>query len=341
MVYKFKRNRVFRSYYGGKRLDLFFGEQNPKDSQFPEEWIASTVRAFNAGREHIVEGPSICENGELLSDIISADPIRILGKGQYEKHGELLSLLVKLLDSAERLFIQCHPTIDFAKKYFNSSFGKTECWYILDCEDDACVYIGFKEGITKEKLKACFDNQDIDGMLELMHKINVKPGDFIFVDGGVPHAIGGGCMLCELQEPTDYMVIPERTSKSGITLTDQKMHGGLGFERMFDCFVYKGYTEQELRNKYITHPIIKDNATTSILNEDMTDKFKMDYLSVKSEITLKASGAYSILVVIGGKGVLVANGVKTSIEKGDEMFVSADSGDLTFIGDADVLIMRP
>ena len=341
MIYKFKRNRVFRSYFGGKRLDAFFGEKNQKDSQFPEEWIASTVRSFNAGREDIVEGPSICENGELLSDIISDDPVRVLGKEQYEKHGESLSVLVKLLDSAERLFIQCHPTIEFAKKHFNSNFGKTECWYILDCDDDACVYLGFKKGVTKEKLKSCFLKQDVEGMLDLMHKIKVKSGDFIFVDGGVPHAIGGGCMLCELQEPTDYMVIPERTSKSGITLTDKKMHCGLGFEGMFDCFVYDGYSEEELRKKYITHPKVKENAVTSILNQEVTDKFKMDYLSVKTEITLKTDGVYKILVVIDGNGTLQINGTKTSIKKGDEIFVTADSGDLTFIGNTDVLIMQP
>ena len=58
-----------------------------------------------------------------------------------------MSILVKLLDSAERLVIQCHPTIPFAKKHFNSSFGKAECWYMLDTEEDAYIYLGFNISI--------------------------------------------------------------------------------------------------------------------------------------------------------------------------------------------------
>ena len=239
MLYLLKQNRVYRSYYGGKRLDKLCGKDICEDSQFPEEWIASTVRAFNAGREDIVEGPSVCEDGRRLADIIKENPKKFLGEEQFNKYGENMSILVKLLDAAERLFIQCHPTIPFAKKYFNSQFGKTECWYIISAEEGAFVYLGFKPEITKEKWQKCFDEQDVDGMLALMHKLSVKAGDLIFVEGGVPHAIGEGCLLCELQEPTDYMVIPERTSKSGITLTDRKMHGGLGFERMMDIN-YKG-----------------------------------------------------------------------------------------------------
>ncbi len=36
-----------------------------------------------------------------------------------------MSILVKLLDSAERLVIQCHPTVEFATERMNSAFGKT------------------------------------------------------------------------------------------------------------------------------------------------------------------------------------------------------------------------
>ena len=105
---------------------------------------------------------------------------------------------------------------------------------MLSCDDNACVYLGFKPGITREKWQELFLRQDTEKMLGCLHKFPVKAGDLWFVAGGVPHAIGGGCLMIELQEPSDLMVIPERVTPAGITLAGQKLHGGLGFEKMFD-----------------------------------------------------------------------------------------------------------
>ena len=128
---------------------------------------------------------------------ISAAPAANLGRKSFERFGGELSVLVKILDANERLFIQCHPTVEMAKKNFNSQFGKTECWIILEAEENACVYLGFKESISEEKWRSLFEAQYISGMLECMHRISVKRGDIVFVDGGMPHAIGGGCMMIE------------------------------------------------------------------------------------------------------------------------------------------------
>ena len=341
MVYKLKPNRVYRSYYGGKRLDDLYGHKNPENSRYPEEWVASTARAFNAGREDRVEGYSLCESGERLIDLIKENPIGMLGTEQVKLHGERTSILVKLLDSAERLFIQCHPTIEFAKKNFNSDFGKTECWYIISAEPDSCVYIGFRKGITKEKWKRCFISQNVDEMLSLMHRINVKSGDLIFVDGGVPHAIGANCFLCELQEPTDLMVIPERTSKSGIMLSDEKMHCGLGFDKMFDCFNYEGYSEKELCNKYVRRPVVNENSVTPIVNSNLTDKFNMDMVYVKGTVCVEYKDKYAVAIVLEGECNLQYGNRVMNLKQGNELFISASNGVLKFDGSSKIMICSP
>lgn len=341
MIYKLKSNRVYRSYFGGKRLDALCDSEICEDTQFPEEWIASTVRAFNAGREDIVEGLSITEDGKVLADIINQNPEKILGEEMCKKYNGKMSILVKLLDAAERLFIQCHPTVPFAKQYFNSDFGKTECWYILEADENACVYLGFKPEITKAEWKDCFKIQNVDRMLELMHCLKVKKGDLIFVEGGVPHAIGGGCLLCELQEPTDYMVIPERTSKSGITLADAKMHGGLGWEKMFDCFCYDGVTEEELRNKFVSHKELIENEPVHIVDNSLTDKFKMDCLKLNGKFTLKSNPSYMAAVVTRGELTMNCESKETEFHQGEQCFISADSGDIVMSGNADLMICMP
>ena len=97
--------------------------------------MASTTTAFNGTLEIAGEGLGRLEDGRLVKDVIGALPI-----------------LVKLLDSDERLVIQAHPTVPCAKRLFNSPVGKTECWYFLPgTAPDACVYLGFRPGVTREK----------------------------------------------------------------------------------------------------------------------------------------------------------------------------------------------
>ena len=325
MIYKFKPNRVYRAYYGGKRIDALCGKEVCEDSRFPEEWLASSVRAFNPGREDVVEGISICEDGTPFSEILG---------------DKKLPILVKLLDAAERLFIQCHPTIPFAKQHFGSEFGKTECWYIISADEDACVYIGFKEEITRAEWETCFKEQNTERMLELMHKLKVEAGDLVFVQGGVPHAIGGGCLLCELQEPTDLMVIPERSSKSGITLPDIKLHGGLGFDKMFDCFEYDGYTEEELKNRFVRHPILENDTFVPIVDETLTDKFRMDGLKLKDGTTVDFKENFAVVVAISGGGKITSGEKNIEFSAGEGFYISENSGALKFEGNAELIICR-
>lgn len=338
MIYKLKDNRVLRAYYGGKRLDKFLGKTICKDTRYPEEWVASVTFAKNDGKTHKNDGLSFCENGVSVKDLIASNPQKILGFEKNKRFNGELSVLVKILDANERLFIQCHPNVEMAKKFFNSNFGKTECWFIIEAEEDACVYLGFKEGITREKWKKLFEKQDVNGMLEALNKVPVKKGDAIFVDGGMPHAIGGGCMLIEAQEPTDLMVIPERTSKSGITLSDEKMHGGLGFDKMFDCFNYEGLSENELLQKYVKHFNGNKHGLSNVVGKDWTDKFKVDYLNLTDEFDFKLDDSFRVIIVLDGTCSAENSEQKLNLTKSDMLFITADTPDIKLRGTAKMIV---
>lgn len=337
MIFKFRENRVWRAYTGGKRIDGFYGKENPVDGRMPEVWLASCVEAFNPDRPIKGEGLSVCEDGRLFREVLKENPEKILGKELSKKFNGNPSILVKLLDSAERLVIQCHPTVAFAKEHFGSMFGKTECWYMLECEENACVYLGFKPGITKEKWRELFEKQDTAGMLCCLHKFPVKAGDLWFVDGAVPHAIGGGCLMIELQEPSDLMVIPERVTPSGITLAEQKLHGGLGFEKMFDCFSYTGYSKEEMRKKYYRNPVIDENKLSAVVGDDLTDRFSMKALRVSGKTAVDLADRYAVAVVTAGGGELKTGGKTYKLKKSDDFFITADSGNLEFTGNLDLI----
>ncbi|MBP3359491.1 MAG: class I mannose-6-phosphate isomerase [Clostridia bacterium] len=220
------------------------------------------------------------------------------------------------------------------KKHFNSNYGKTECWYILN--DGGEVYIGFKEGITKEYWKSLFDSQDIEEMLNCLHRFEVKRGDMIFVCGGVPHAIGKNCFLAELQEPTDIMVIPEKITPSGIVLSEEKLHSGLGFEKMFDCFIYDGADEETTRKKIFKEPKKITENETVLVDKTMTDKFSLVRLDVRGKYIYKTN-SYGICAVVSGNADI--NGI--FLNTGDRIFVSEEEKELIINGNAVILFCAP
>lgn len=325
MILKLLPTRVYRAYFGGINLDKLEKKSYPQNTRFPEDWLASVTEAFNPDRKIAGEGLSTTADGRILRDLIAENKEEMIGKR------EDMSLLFKLLDSSERLVIQAHPTVEFAKKNFNSEYGKTECWYILN--DGGEVYIGFREGITKEYWRSLFEAQDSEKMLDALHKFKVKKGDFIFVSGGVPHAIGKNCFLAELQEPTDLMVIPEKITPSGVRLSDQKLHCGLGFEKMFDCFEYKGLSEEETKKTYFKTPRRVSDVELELVNCPM---FRLSQLNVNGTCDFLMD-SYGIAVVIDGSATV--NG--TVLEVGERVFISESEGNLEISGNAIILVCRP
>ncbi len=223
---RLKSERAWRTYHGGRLIDEMQGLPSSSDTHFPEDWIMSTVRAINAGREEIVEGLNRLADADLtLKDFIAADPVAALGAAHVAKWGESPAVLVKLIDAAERLGIQCHPDKDRARQFFGSPFGKTECWHIVGGRaidgEKPCVYMGFKPGVTENAWRDVFDRQDIPAMLGMLHRIEVKPGDTFLIEGGMPHAIGAGCLLVEIQEPTDYTFRTEKVTPQGFAISER------------------------------------------------------------------------------------------------------------------------
>lgn len=325
---KLARAGAWRTYTGGSLIEALHGNFNLPDSNFPEEWIMSTVSARNSGREHIVEGVSMVENTDTsLKELIENSPKDTLGVNHAEKYGSSLGVLVKLIDSAERLTVQVHPTREKAMELFGSPFGKTECWHILGGREingeKPCIYFGFKKGITRELWKEVFDIQDIPKMLSLMHKFYVEPGDTFLIEGGIPHAIGAGCFLVEVQEPTDYTIRTEKVTPNGLKVADFMCHQGLGFDKMFDCFDYTGYTEEEILERWHIKP-----QDSSIISYSNTEMFKLDELLIDGSETLSSNGVFSGIYILSGEGAV--NDIP--VKKGDQFFIPAICNDFNIRG---------
>lgn len=117
----------------------------------------------------------------------------------YEYLKEQLPILIKIIKAEESLSVQVHPGDAFANKHENDN-GKTECWYILEAEENASLICGIKAGLTKETLRNVLEEGTVADYLE---EISVKAGDMIYIPAGTIHAIKGGIKLLEVQQSSD------------------------------------------------------------------------------------------------------------------------------------------
>ena len=323
----FEKNRVFRVYTGGKLLGDFIGDGSVDDF-YPEEWIASPVEANN-NRGIKNEGVSVVSGTDiLLTDLINKYKAEILGDKDE------IGILVKFLDSAIRLPVQAHPDKEFSKKYFNSTHGKEESWIVLAKRPGGCIYFGFKPGVTRKQFEDAIDRSETEknAMEELLVRHEVNVGDVVFVPAKTVHAIGAGCLILEIQEPTDFTIQPEHFCGE-YHLNEQEMYLGLEREDAVDCFEY-----DPVDNVFIKPTLLSESATQkveSLISARESDNFAVNRITLSGGeyIPDKSAGIY---VVTAGSGEIVGDSYKKTLKVGDYFLLPCCavnkykiSGDLT------------
>ena len=339
--------RVFRIYRGGYLLEKFRGIKNPQDSDYPEDWILSTVKAmqpYGISDESISKIKTI-KGIDNLEVLIKHFPEDILGKNYVKKFGNSLNLLVKLLDSSIRLPLQTHPSKIFSQKYLNSDFGKAEAWYILATrkigKENPYVLIGFKPSITKDMMRKMVEEQDIKGMLSFMHKVEVRPGDAIFVAPGIPHAIGEGIFMIETQEPTDFSILVEK--KVGTNLLKEKdCHLGLSWDKSLDIFDYQGYSLVEINQRYhMKKETLSSNRGGKLFRlnggEYMKLCFEIRLLEEVKDIEISFEERFASIVITRGEGIISTNVGDFEVKEGETYMLPASIGVHKYIATKDSL----
>jgi mannose-6-phosphate isomerase len=136
--------------------------------------------------------------GMTLGELIRRHP-DMLGEACHAAHPGICPLLVKILFTTERLSVQVHPDDEYAEQH-HQSLGKTEAWYVIDSREPGELAVGFRETLTRERLRQAALSGEIEQLLDWR---KVKPGDVVFTPAGTVHAIGAGLTICEIQENSD------------------------------------------------------------------------------------------------------------------------------------------
>ena len=173
--------------WGGERLSTVFGYPIPSDHT-GECWAISG----HPGGDCAVENPEF--GGKTLGQLWKTQP-ELFGN----LPGDIYPLLIKIIDARDDLSIQVHPDDAYANVHENGSLGKTECWYVLDCDPGATIIIGHNASSKEEMAKMVEEGR----WSELLRQVPIHKGDFFQINPGCLHAIKGGTLILETQQSSD------------------------------------------------------------------------------------------------------------------------------------------
>ncbi len=300
---------ISETIWGGRKLIDDFGIETEK-SNAAEGWMLSCLEM----------GPSTVVNGEYagksLPEVIGTDPAWC-GEN-IRKYGEF-PVLIKFIDAMDDLSVQVHPTKEYCEKTGRGR-SKTECWYIIDCEPGASLLLGFNENISKEKFKESIED---GSLLDNVRRVDVKPGDFFFIEAGTLHAICKGVLLAEVQESsnTTYRIFDyNRVGKDG---KKRELHVADSIE-VTKTAPYENYEP--------------DSAQTDGNLLVSCDLFKVRKYNIDGGFSsFCGKESFASLLVMSGGGTLECAGEKLEFKKGDSLFIPAGSGEFRIDGKTEIL----
>ncbi len=280
--------------WGGRKLIDRYGKKTDK-APCAESWELSLHP----------DGPTRLADGELLSDMIRGEDL-----GKNACAFPMFPMLIKFIDAEGDLSVQVHPSDEYALKYENS-YGKTEMWYVVGASDGAGIYLGFNRDVTQQEYSSAIS----DGTLtELLNFVEVKPGECYFIPSGTVHAIGKGCLICEIQQNSNltYRVYDYgRRDKNG---NQRQLH----IDKALSVSKLSRFSPTSQDGRFI----------------GANKYFSVEKREIKGEEIFYTGDSFLAVVCISGKGRVG----DVQISMGESVFVSSTVEKIKTEGDMTVLL---
>lgn len=304
--------------WGGTRLSKEYDMPSLGEKQ-AEAWVLSC----HDDGENIVNGGPF--DGRTLKDLLSNEGKSYLGTN-CEKF-DFFPILIKLIDAKDNLSVQVHPSDEYALKYENQ-YGKTEAWYIIDCDEGAEIIYGLSKDMTKEELQNSIENGTL---LDNVNRVKVKKGDLFFIPSGTIHAICKGILLAEVQQNSNvtYRVYDYGRLQNG---KPRELH----IAKAFDVINLKA---MPCSGEPMGKPEKKDGFTKTLLSK--CELFTMTKLEIEERATVTADeSSFVSLVALDGNGVINYGDNCITLYKGESVFIPAGFGEVEILGAVTVLETR-
>ena len=270
------------------------------------------------------DGPTLIDSGahcgESLADILCAAPAGMAGT----RCGVApFPLLIKLIDAQKDLSVQVHPS-DASACREKGEQGKTEMWYVVDCEPESTLFLGFSRAVTPDELR----QRAQDGTIcEVLNRVSVCPGDVFFVRPGTVHAIGAGILVAEIQQNSDTTFRVYDYNRLGADGKPRQLHLERAIEVM-NCAPAQGAADTLL-------PCPPDGVQEVLTCE----YFRVRRAEVKRRIDLSTEGgSFTHLMCVRGAGDILCGGRNYPCRQGDSYCLPAALGESAVEGDCSLLL---
>ncbi len=269
------------------------------------------------------DGPSTIVNGafasQTLRQYIETKGSDVLGTNC--KRFEDFPILIKFIDAKDDLSIQVHPKDEYALKY-EGQYGKTEMWYVVDCKEGASLYFGFNQDISTKEFEDRIQNNTL---LEVLNEVPVKKGDVFFIEAGTIHAIKKDIVIAEIQQNSNmtYRVYDY----------DRRDANGNGRELHVEKAIAVTNTKK-VEPKVGMHPSLAKCEYFTV------DKVNLDGKYVKAFHGLVSDASFLSILIVEGSATIQNDGECVQVQKGDCVFIDANSGEYSIDGTCEALLVH-
>lgn len=297
------RPRLREMVWGGQNLARLLDKPIAPNQRIGETWEAWEGCVIENG----------AERGATLGDLIARDAGAVLGTRTRDAR---LPLLFKFIDAHEDLSVQVHPNDAQARELENYPFGKTEAWYILHAEPDACLIHGFNTEMNETRLRALLAENRLQDALA---RVPVQRGDVIFVPAGTVHAILRGIVLAEIQENSD---ITYRLYDWGRQDANRPLH----IEQSLRVLNYAQQREHKIPSLTIHHPEFDQHILVAC------DYFSFERWDIRAPIPrIELNDTFNIVTLIAGTAEIVGASARVLASRGQTVLLPAQLGTFNIV----------
>ena len=303
--------------WGGTRLKTEYNYETDKEKA-AEAWVLSCHK----------DGSDIVENGELAGKTLP-EVLELWGDKAIGKNAAAFPyfpLLIKLIDAKDRLSVQVHPDDTYALKN-EGEFGKTEMWYVVDCDEGAELIYGFNREVSKEEFECRIKNNTLPA---ICNYVPAHKGDVFFIAAGTLHAIGAGILIAEVQQNSNTTYRVFDYGRLGADGKPRALH----VEKALDV---ARLCPPERSAGPIGKPEQNGDCTSTLLAK--CGYFTARLLDVAGSAPLCADGeSFHSLLCLSGSGAVICGGGAVPFAKGDSLFLPAGLGAYTIAGRAQLVL---